>query len=96
MSMFRKKQKPMTAEVANQHRFLKAKESASEDEMVCGYYVEGVPHYFTMPKDATDEEVRDETFRRMHGRGYSSLERKLIDIYDSHEDFDWDGKHAIT
>ena len=79
------------AEAANLARYEAAKAEAGENDIVCGYYVNGTPMYFVMPADSPDHEIRAEAFRRQNGRDLSTFEQKLVDVFDRHKDFDWSG-----
>jgi hypothetical protein len=59
-------------------------EAVEQGRTLCAYMDdEQVPHYFTMPPDATETEVRDEAFRRRNGRDVSPLERSLLEIAET-------------
>ena len=46
--------------------------------MVCGYTTpEGEPHYFVVPKDASEEAVRARAFETIHGRPMNRAEELL-------------------
>lgn len=56
------------------------KEAVADDTlMVCGVITDnGTPAYFTMPKTATDGDVRDKAFEVRNGRPMSKAERTLV------------------
>lgn len=63
---------------STQEAFQRAKESAGEGEVVCGYTDEnGQPHYFVVKADATPEEMRARAFHAKHGRPMSRVEEML-------------------
>lgn len=65
----------------NSRMFQKALCSTDDGGMVCATIMkDGEPRYFTMDRDASDEEVRAEAFRIRNGRPMSPLESKLLNI----------------
>ncbi len=71
----------MFRNLRNRRSFQKTLADTDDGEMVCGTVdLDGNPLYFTMPREATDREVRAEAFRVRHGRRMSHLEEKLLDI----------------
>jgi hypothetical protein len=62
----------------NRQAFEKARAEAGETGMVCGYTAEdGTPHYFIVPRGASDEEIRDRAFQAIHGRPMNRAEMLL-------------------
>ena len=62
----------------NREAFLRAQTKAGDDGMVCGYTnSEGEPHYFIVPKDASEEAVRARAFETINGRPMNRAEGLL-------------------
>lgn len=62
----------------NKRAFARAKKTAGEDGMVCGYTdADGVPRYFVVPRGTTDEVIRDRAFQAIHGRPMNRAEQLL-------------------
>lgn len=62
----------------NKAAFLRAKQEAGEDGRVCGITNEdGVPVYFVVDKDASDEEISARAFEVRHGRPMNRAEQLL-------------------
>jgi len=65
----------------NVKAFKKAQEKAGDDEIVCGTYSDnGDPLYFTAPREATEDEIRDRAFAARNGRPLSQTERHLLEL----------------
>ena len=65
----------------NSKAFKKAQESAGDEEIVGGTYdSNGEPLYFTAPRGATEEEIRDLAFASRNGRPMSNLENGLLSM----------------
>tara|TARA_R100000458_G_C8275283_1_gene250304 strand:- start:2793 stop:3038 length:246 start_codon:yes stop_codon:yes gene_type:complete len=70
----------MIKNALNRRAFRSAEKDLNENEMLCGTMINNKPHYFSMPKDATDMEVREHAFELREGRKMSSIERSLLSI----------------
>ena len=71
----------------NKRAYEKAKAGAGENEVVCGTLDEnGKPIYFTMPRDATVEQVRNASFELRFGRPMTPYEKKLLEIAEGMHD----------
>tara|TARA_R110002020_G_scaffold94671_5_gene227586 strand:- start:3506 stop:3751 length:246 start_codon:yes stop_codon:yes gene_type:complete len=74
----------MFRDLKNARAFKKASETAAEDEIVCGTYTDdGEPLYFTAPREATEDEIRDRAFAARNGRPLSTVERHLLELAES-------------
>ena len=62
----------------NKKAFQRASETAADDEIVCGTLIDDKPVYFTMPKEATEDEVRAKAFEVRTGRSMSRVEETLL------------------
>lgn len=63
---------------ANRQAFQHAQSQAGDDGVVCGYTTdEGVPRYFIVPKDASEESIRARAFETIHGRPMNRAEELL-------------------
>ncbi len=62
----------------NQQAFQRAQTQAGDDGTVCGFHDEdGTPHYFVVPKDASEVELRARAFETIHGRPMNRAEQLL-------------------
>src|SRR5690606_27261827 len=74
----------LLANLRNKAQFAAAKRKAGEDGMVCGYLdSDGRPHYFVVPKDATEADVRRIAFQVRHGRPMTPAEELLDAFYNN-------------
>ena len=65
----------------NSKAFKKAQGNAKDEEIVCGTYdSNGEPLYFTAPRGATEEEIRNLAFASRNGRPMSNLENGLLNM----------------
>lgn len=71
----------MLKKLKARRQYQKAVDALGEDEVLCGTYdSDGNPIYFSVPKWATDEEVRLLAFEARHGRRMSKLEMTLLEF----------------
>lgn len=63
---------------ANKRAFREARSKAKKSgSQVCGVLHDGVPVYFTVPKDASDAQIADAAFAAVNGRPRNDTERML-------------------
>ncbi len=67
----------------NRRAYRSAESNLTEEQMLCATMIGGKPHYFPMPKDATDVEVREQAFELREGRVMTSIERSLLGIAEN-------------
>lgn len=70
----------MVSDVATKNRqaFKRAKRVAGDTDIVCGFHdPEGNPHYFVVPRDASEEEIRRRAFEAKHQRPMNRAESLL-------------------
>ncbi|MCH2506588.1 MAG: hypothetical protein MK125_13695 [Dehalococcoidia bacterium] len=71
----------MFRDYKNARAFKKAQETVADGEIVCGTYSDnGDPLYFTAPREATEDEIRDRAFAARNGRPLSQVERHLLEL----------------
>jgi hypothetical protein len=58
--------------------FSTADAAAADHEQVCGTYIGEKPVYYLLPRDASDDEIRDAAFEVRNGRAPSSYELFLL------------------
>lgn len=62
----------------NRAAFDRARETAGEDGMVCGFNDEdGTPRYFVVARGAPDDEIRERIFEVRNGRPMTKAEKML-------------------
>ena len=77
---FRDKLEQMKRDKANQKAYLAVAETAEPTDTICATLGEdGMPMYFKMPIEASDDEIQKEAFKLRHGRPMSKAEIMLSD-----------------
>ena len=76
----------MFRELANKRRYEGAAADLQPGETLCATLVGDKPVYFSMPVDASDEEVKRRAFELREGRSMSSMESTLMSIAESRAD----------
>jgi hypothetical protein len=70
----------MIRQIRNRRKFEKAAAEVSSVETLCATVVDDKPVYFSMPLDATNEEVYRKAFELREGRAMSPTERALLSL----------------